>query len=138
MMKPLYLAAFFLIGFAAATRAQSPVQTEDFDKTFTKAEVMPEYPGGDKAWMAYLNKNLHYPMDAISNEISGTIWVQFIVKSDSTVSDVQAFSGPTGGGLREEAVRVIKESGKWAPALQNGRVVKCYAKRPIKFVLQRN
>ena len=137
-MKPLYLIAFFLAAFAAASRAQSPVQMEDNDKTFTKAEVMPDYPGGDKNWMAYLNKNLHYPMDAISNGISGTIWVQFIVKADSTVVDVQAFAGPTGGGLREEAVRVIKESGKWAPALQNGHVVKCYAKRPIKFVLEHN
>jgi protein TonB len=137
-MKFILTTCLFLTAFGASTHAQTPVQNEDTDKTFIKAEVMPDFPGGDKAWNAYLAKNLHYPMDAISNEISGTIWVQFIVKSDSTVTDVQALSGPTGGGLREEAVRVIKESGKWAPASQNGHVVKCYAKRPIKFVLQHN
>ena len=63
-MKPLYLIAFFLFAFATSSHAQSPAQTDDFDKTFTKAEVMPDYPGGDKAWIAYLNKNLHFPMDA--------------------------------------------------------------------------
>src|SRR3984885_15871303 len=103
-MKPLYLIAFFLFAFATSSHAQSPAQTDDFDKTFTKAEVMPDYPGGDKAWIAYLNKNLHFPIDAISNEISGTVWVQFIVKPDSTITDVQAIGGPTGGGLREEAI----------------------------------
>jgi hypothetical protein len=33
--------------------------------------------------------------------------VQFIVNTDSTISDVQAISGPKKGGLREESVRVI-------------------------------
>ena len=135
-MKPLYLIAFFLSAFAISSRAQSDMP-DSSGKFFVKAEVMPDYPGGDKDWIAYLNKNLHFPMDAISNEISGTVWVQFIVKPDSTITDVQAIGGPTGGGLREEAVRVIKESGKWVPASQNGHVVKCYTKRPIKFVIQK-
>ncbi|HTR30887.1 MAG TPA: energy transducer TonB [Puia sp.] len=133
-MKPKYLIAFLLAAATASTRAQSPIP--DTGKFFVKAEVMPDFPGGDKAWMAFLNKNLHYPMDAVSNEISGTVIVQFIVEPDSTLTNIQAISGPNGGGLREEAIRVIKESGKWAPALQNGHIVRCRTKRPIKFVLQ--
>ena len=59
--------------------------------------------------------------------------VQFVVDVDGTVSDVKAISGPETGGLREEAVRVIKKSGKWVPALQNGRSVKAYRRQPVTF-----
>ena len=106
---------------------------EDYDKTFTKVEIESLYPGGPGAWLRYLNKNLHYPDDAINNEIQGTVVVQFIVDKDGNVSDVTAISGPESGGLREEAVRVIKKSGKWTPAVQNGRQVKSYKKQPIIF-----
>src|SRR5580698_9223177 len=109
---------------------------EDYDKTFTKVEIESKYPGGDGAWLRYLNKNLRYPDDAVNNEIQGTVIVQFIVDKEGNVSDVTAISGPDQGGLREEAVRVIKKSGKWTPAVQNGRQVKSYKKQPIVFKLE--
>ena len=109
---------------------------EDYDKTFTKVEIESEYPGGPAAWLRYLNKNFRYPDDAVNNEIQGTVVVQFIVDKEGNVSDVTAISGPDQGGLREEAVRVIKKSGKWTPAVQNGRQVKSYKKQPIVFKLE--
>ncbi|HXB94424.1 MAG TPA: TonB family protein [Puia sp.] len=109
---------------------------EDYDKTFTKVEIESDFPGGSAAWLRYLNKNLRYPDDAVNNEIQGTVVVQFIVDKEGNVSDVNAISGPENGGLREEAVRVIKKSGKWTPAIQNGRQVKSYKKQPIVFKLE--
>jgi len=107
---------------------------EDYDKTFTKVEIESELHGGSAAWMRYLNKNFRYPQDAIDNEIQGTVVVQFIVDKEGNVSDVEAVSGPS--ELRDEAVRVIKKSGKWTPAIQNGRQVKSYKKQPIVFRLE--
>ena len=107
---------------------------EDWDKTFTKVEIESEYPGGAAAWQRYLNRNLRYPQDAIDNEIQGTVVVQFIVDKEGMVSEVEAISGPK--ELRDEAVRVIKKSGKWTPAVQNGRQVKSYKKQPIVFRLE--
>jgi periplasmic protein TonB len=106
---------------------------EDYDKTFTKVEIESDYPGGLAAWQRYLNKNLRYPDEAVNNEIQGTVVVQFIVDKEGNVSDVTAVGGPENGGLREEAIRVIKKSGKWTPAVQNGRPVKSYKKQPIIF-----
>jgi periplasmic protein TonB len=111
----------------------APTDNTDYDKTFTKVEIESTYPGGPAAWLRYLNKNLRFPDEAVNNEISGTIVVQFIVDKEGNVSDVEAISGPTEGGLRDEAVRVIKKSGKWTPAIQNGRQVKSYKKQPIVF-----
>ncbi|MFL5748902.1 MAG: energy transducer TonB [Niastella sp.] len=107
---------------------------EDWDKTFTKVEIESEYPGGAAAWQRYLNRNLRYPQEAIDNEVQGAVVVQFIVDKEGNVSDVEAISGPN--ELRAEAVRVIKKSGKWTPAVQNGRQVKSYKKQPIVFRLE--
>lgn len=107
---------------------------EDWDKTFTKVEIESEYPGGAAAWTRYLLKTLRYPQEAQDNEIQGTVVVQFIVDKAGVVSNVEAISGPQ--ELRDEAVRVIKKSGQWTPAVQNGRQVKSYKKQPIVFRLE--
>lgn len=107
---------------------------EDWDRTFTKVEIESTYPGGAAAWQRYLIKTLRYPQEAQDNEIQGTVVVQFIVDKSGTVSDVEAISGPQ--VLRDEAVRVIQKSGKWSPAVQNGRQVKSYKKQPIGFKLE--
>jgi len=108
---------------------------KDNDTTYAKVDVEAEFPGDTTAWLRYLNKNLRYPDDAVNNEIQGTVLVQFIVDKEGNVSDVQAISGPNKGGLREEAVRVIKKSGKWIPAIYNGIRVRSYKKRPFTFKL---
>lgn len=125
-MKPLLtiVIAFMTLG-AAAQNTVKPI--------FTKVGIEAAYPGGDTAWIHFLNKHLHYPDDAINNEIHGKVIVQFIVDTDGTISDVKAVSGPTKGGLREEAVRVVSISGKWVPATQNGAQVRSYKRVPIEF-----
>jgi len=60
--------------------------------------------------------------------------VQFVVDKEGNVSDVQAVEGPE--ALRAEAVRVIKKSGKWTPAIQNGRKVNSYKIQPITVQVQ--
>ena len=107
---------------------------EDYDKTFTKVEIESEYPGGAAAWHRYLSKNLVYPDEAVSAEIQGQVVVRFIVDKEGNVSDVEAVSGPE--ELRDAAVRVIKKSGNWNPAIQNGRKVKSYKSQPINFRLE--
>jgi protein TonB len=113
---------------------EAPKKVEE-DLPFTKVEFESTYPTGMPGWQRYLNKYLHYPDEAVNNEIQGVVVVQFIVDTEGNVSDVEAVSGPSEGGLREEAVRVIKKSGKWTPAIQNGRQVKSYKKQPITFKL---
>jgi protein TonB len=42
-------------------------------------------------------------------------------------------SGPD--QLRENAVRTIRESGKWVPAKDEGKIASSYKKQPIVFRL---
>ncbi len=114
---------------------EAPKKADDEDRIFIKVEQESTYPTGMPGWQRYLNKYLHYPDEAVNKEIQGVVVVQFIVDKEGNVSDVQAVSGPDEGGLREEAVRVIKKSGKWTAAVQNGNKVKSYKKQPITFKL---
>jgi protein TonB len=111
----------------------SAPKQEDEDEIFKKVEIDASYPGGMPAWARFLHKNLNYPEDAIEKGIQGPVMIQFIVDKEGNVSDIEVVSGPTDGGLREEAIRVIRKSGKWTPAIQNGRVVKSYKRQPVIF-----
>jgi protein TonB len=129
---------FLLAAIIVFSVLHSSAQSADLDKTYTKMLIEAHYPGGDTAWLHFLNHNLRYPDDAVNNEIQGTVIVSFIVNTDSTISDVHAISGPTKGGLREEAVRVITLSDKWVPAVQNGHAVQGYKKEPVRFKMSFN
>jgi protein TonB len=114
-------------GDGAGTVIELPKkEEEDWNKVFTKVEIESEYPGGLPAWQRFLNRNLRP-----SDEAQGTVVVQFIVDKEGNVTNVEAVSGPD--ELRSEAVRVIKKSGKWTPAIQNGNPVRSYKKQPIIF-----
>ena len=105
----------------------------DWDQTFLTVQIESAYPGGPGAWKRFLERTLRYPQHAIDSDIQGPVMVQFIVDKDGNVSEVEAVSGPE--ELRQEAVRVIKKSGKWTPAVQQGRQVKSYKRQSVVFRL---
>jgi Gram-negative bacterial TonB protein C-terminal len=97
------------------------------------AEKDASYKGGPKAWERFLRQKCNTPQEALEKGIRGTVIVQFMVDEQGIVSDVQAISGPE--ELKGEGVRVIKKSGQWEPALQNGRHVRSYKKQPLVFTV---
>jgi protein TonB len=121
-------------GVTAIVKKEEP----DYNTIFTKVEIDAKYPGGTAAWARYLNKNLqpNIPQEAIDNAISGRLEIKFVVDTLGNVSDVEAISGPK--ELWEMGVKVIKKSGKWEPAIQNGRKVKSYKRQPIIVTIEEN
>jgi protein TonB len=113
---------------------EAPAKKEP-DEPFMKVEIESFYPGGPEAWRRFLTKQLqnNYPQEALDNEIQGTVVIQFVVDVEGNVSNIEAISGPE--ELRDAAIRVIKKSGKWIPAVQNKRHVKSYKRQPIVFSL---
>jgi periplasmic protein TonB len=99
------------------------------------AEVMPEYPGGMAALMAYLQKNLHYPAMAREEGIEGKVFVKFIVNAKGEIENAMIVKS-LAGGCDKEALRVINAMPKWKPGKQNGQAVKVFYMLPISFKLQ--
>jgi periplasmic protein TonB len=111
------------------------VDTEDYEKIFTKVENPAEFPGGPEAWKRYLERSLQYPEDAASNGTQGVVRVSFVVDKEGNISEVTALNNP-GDGLGEEAVRIIKKGPKWKAAEQNGRKVTYRHVQAITFQLE--
>jgi periplasmic protein TonB len=111
---------------------------EEGEGRFMPIEKEADYPGGVQAWVRFLKQNLRAPEAALDAVGQTRVEVQFVVDKDGNVSDVKAISGPEDNGMREEAVRVIKKSGKWVPALQNGRNVRTVKVQPVIFLIQGN
>ena len=117
------------------TNAMAQNKKNANDKVLEKAEVMPEYPGGDQAMMDFVAKNVQYPQEARDKEISGRVLVSFIVEKDGSIADVKVVKG-IGGGCDEEAVRVVKAMPKWKPGKDKGKPVRVSYMMPFTFKLQ--
>lgn len=109
-------------------------QKEDPNKIFEKVEIEASFKGGESAWRKYLERNLNpnTPVDNGAPEGTYTVYVQFVVSKDGTISDVKALTNH-GYGMEKEATRVIQKGPAWVPAVQNGRSVNAYRKQPITF-----
>ncbi len=112
---------------------------DDENKIFNKVEVEAAFPGGDAAWRNYLQKNLNPEVPVENNADAGTytVIVKFVVSKDGSLSDVSCETDP-GHGMCQEAIRVIKKTRNWTPAIQNGRNVNAYRRQPITFQVESN
>ena len=110
-------------------------QEEEADDFFTIVEEEASFPGGNKAWAKFLNKNLKYPKMAKRMGIEGRVYLSFIVDTDGTISDIEVLRG-IGGGCNEEAIRVLKASPNWNPGRQRGNAVKSRFQFFITFKLK--
>lgn len=106
----------------------------DPNQIFTSVEQVPEFPGGLDKFGAYLGKSIRYPAVARENGTQGRVIVTFVVEKDGSLTDIKVTRG-IGSGCDEEAVRVLKNSPKWKPGIQNGRPVRVQYSVPISFTL---
>ncbi|CAM4207621.1 TonB family protein [Cytophagaceae bacterium 50C-KIRBA] len=100
----------------------------------TIVEEPATFPGGPLAFQAFLSANLKYPEEAKKANISGKAYVQFTVTADGTIADISVLRSP-GYGLAEEAIRIIKDSGKWIPAKNHDANISSKIVQPIAFSL---
>ncbi|MBQ6208332.1 MAG: M56 family metallopeptidase [Prevotella sp.] len=105
------------------------------DGYFDVVEQMPSFPGGNEELMKFLQTTVKYPEEATDKGIQGRVLVQFIVKSDGTVSDAKVVR-EVHPLLDAEALRVVKSMPKWKPGMQSGKAVNVKYVIPVTFRLQ--
>lgn len=101
----------------------------------TIAEVMPQFPGGEKEMYSYINTNLKYPTIAQENAIQGKVTIRFVVGKSGEILDAQILKG-FDIACDKEALRVVKSMPRWIPGKQNGVPVQVYFTLPITFRLK--
>ncbi|MBL7916358.1 MAG: TonB family protein [Bacteroidia bacterium] len=114
-----------------------PIKEEVIDEPeiFLIVEEMPSFPGGEGQLVKYLSDNIKYPAIARENNITGTVFVTFVVGPDGSVKDVKVLRG-IGGGCDEEAKRVVMAMPKWKAGKQRGKSVSVQYNLPIRFTLK--
>jgi protein TonB len=95
------------------------------------ADIMPQYPGGIKALLDFLKKNLHSPEDVEEgDEVS--VKIKFVVNYNGKL---ESFDVIKSGGVDfdNEVLRVLKKMPLWIPGKSNGENVSVYYVVPVKF-----
>jgi len=89
------------------------------------------YPvGGRKAYDKYLDDNVHYPSEALKNNIRGKVRIEF--HADGSLNEYEVVKS-LGYGCDEEVIRLIKDGPKWSPTTENGRPVESKVRVGVKF-----
>lgn len=109
-------------------------EEEDEQVIFQVVENDPEFPGGLEAMYKFLGQNIKYPQLARENNITGKVYVTFVVEKDGSVSNARVLRD-IGGGCGAEAIRVVKSMPKWTPGKQRGKAVRVQYNLPVNFNL---
>lgn len=108
-------------------------ETETRNKERVLTET-PTPPGGWAAFMKWITKTLVYPPQARKAKQEGVTSVAFIVEADGSVSDIHLESS-RGTLFDEEALRVIRQMGRWKAGLDHGKPCRSMVEIPIVFKL---
>lgn len=101
---------------------------------YVAVEQMPRYVGGEMAMNEFIAKNLKFPEERMDDDITGKVFVRFVVSKDGDVKDAQIMRS-LDVAFDKEALRVVNSMPKWIPGKQNGVNVPVYYIVPIAFKL---
>ena len=115
------------------TTSVPEVPTED-NSLFKIVECMPEFPGGMKGCLDFIQTEMCYPEEAKKAGIQGRVILQFIIEKDGTPAQPRIVRSvhPL---LDKEALRIIRQMPKWTPGKQDGKPQRVLYTIPISFRL---
>ncbi len=106
------------------------------DQPFLKAEKMPSFQGGDlTTFRNWVQSRLKYPTIAAENGISGQVILSFVIERSGELTNIEVLRTPD-SSLAQEAIRVLKQSPKWAPGMQRNKPVRIKYTLPVVFKIQ--
>lgn len=102
------------------------------DTIYKKVDVLPEFISGKGVRLMWLRRNVKMPTLTQEAGAYGDVVCQFVVKIDSTITDVQFVSYPD-EAVKKEVKRNIPLMEKWTPGTIDGRPVNTLYTMIINF-----
>lgn len=96
-------------------------------------DVDAQYVGGLVERQKRVNSEFQFPTNEFDLE-AGTIYVQFVVETDGSITSVEILRG-INARLDREAKRVVSEFPKWIPGEYKGKKVRTRVRMPIEIQL---
>ncbi len=116
----------------SAQCVDSSKYVEPSEKIFANPEVMPVYPGGQKALMAFVSDRVIPKLVKADSTITGTMVVNFIIDKKGRCKDFKVYRSK-GSRFDKIIIREMKHMKRWTPCMQQGRPVSMRYNVPIKM-----
>ncbi len=147
-----YFLALSTVVFSFISLAQS-----ESDATVRRCAVMPAfgecvysetadiYRCSTAAIMEHLGDVLNYPSDALKAEVSGTVYVMFVIEKDGSITGVDVMRSipveddsllEAVASLELEALKVVKSLPNFRPGTDGVNPVRVEYVVPVKFALK--
>lgn len=97
-------------------------------------DACPVFPGGDAEMMKFIEKNIHYPQDAIEAGLEGKVVVKFTVTKSGSICNFSIVESVC-KTLDEEAIRIVRSLPKFVPGKIDGALVDIEYTLPVNFRL---
>lgn len=110
---------------------QSYMEVYEYDYV----DIQPQFPGGERGLINFINKTREYPYHAYKNRIQGRVLCSFIVGVDGKVMDPRVIRGAGDESLDREAIRVIGKMPRWSVGKVGDHAVPVRVVLPINFRL---
>lgn len=117
-----------LLTISIMVKAQK--NTPDTSEVFTTVDHLPEFPGGDAKFQAYIDASLKKAKR--SDKTSGRVIVTFIIEKNGSTSAPKAMVG-FNREADSMAVSIVLKSPNWKPAIKDHKVVRCKFSAAITF-----
>ena len=92
----------------------------------------PQFPGGRKELLKYMEEKKAYPEAMRRLGIEGEVVVEFFVERNGVISGVNVIKKLT-EEFDEEAIRLVRNMPYWIPGKKNGAPVRYRMTMPINF-----
>ena len=104
------------------------------DDIYTMVEESATPRGGWNVFYEHIAKEMLYPAQARRMGVEGKVFIEFVVLTDGSITDVKVKNG-IGAGCDAEALRVVKTAPLWEPGKNKGVTVKQRLVLPVSFKL---
>ncbi len=131
----LFFCFIVTVSFAQTdTLSSQPVAFINVDSVYDKPDVIAQFPGGEKNWNQYIQKEIEKNIiNIIDDEKSkGVCTLQFIVDRDGSISNVKVLT-LANSRIAKIATKALLKGNKWIPATVNGIAVKSIRIQTVTF-----
>lgn len=111
---------------------KQPVMVKPYLRSCENGDFMDVETCTDIMLPQYLYSTVKYPSEARKNKIQGSVFAQWDVLADGTVTNIRVPQSLS-NEIKNEVIRVLSRMPAWAPGTKDGKPIKWTVSLPVRF-----
>lgn len=108
------------------------INAQSQEEILVVADEMPSFPGGQKALMDAIYKNVTYPQEAIDKGIQGKVIARFVVTKDGSITQPSISKGLS-PSIDKIVLTAISKLPAFIPGKKDGKPANVWFAVPVTF-----